>query len=70
MTESSVSWETELNTEIESAINSIEGSGWAFYKYNKISIVSHTNETARAGIYIYIYIKKKTPETIIILHAH
>ena len=59
--ESVVSLETEWNTTVESAINNIEGSGWASCKYNKLYMIWHTSKTARSGSYI------KTPENIITL---
>ena len=57
MNEATWSLETELHNTIESAVNSIEGSGWAIYNYNKLYVILHTTKTAMAGSYI------KTPET-------
>ena len=63
MKEAILSLEDELDDKLKKAIANIEGSGWSIYKFNKMSIVLHTNATARAGSYI------KTPENIIILNA-
>jgi hypothetical protein len=56
MKESVLSLEDELIIKLRKTFNTITGSGWSIYRFDKMYSVLHTLNTSRSGSYI------KTPE--------